>query len=80
MPLLMTLSMPMMCANCLGQALSLPMLSPAVIEQPYAVMVEYFMTVFTDILVVHQESKKPVGRRRQNFLVAVESLEPLGSR
>lgn len=79
MPLLCTLSMPMMCANCLGQAPSLPMLSPAVSEQPYAVM--DFMTVFNGmILVVPQESKKPVGRRRQNFLVAVESLEPLGSR
>ena len=79
MPLLMTLSMPMMLPSCLGQALSLPMLSPAVSEQPYAVI--DFMIVFNGmILVVHQESKKPVGRRRQNFLVAVESLEPLGSR
>jgi len=79
MPLLCTDLMPMMCANCVGQALSLPMLSPAVSEHPYAVI--DCISVFNGmILVVPEESKKPVGRRRQNFLVAVESLEPLGSR
>ena len=42
--------------------------SPAVMEQPYVVM--DFIQLFTVmILVVVQESKKPEGRRRQNFLV-----------
>ena len=42
--------------------------SPAVMEQPYVVM--DFIQLFTGmILVVMEESKKPEGRRRQNFLV-----------